>query len=334
MVRICSLPFRYVAKNCGADIVYSEELIDKKLLLCERLVNEETQIVEYRVSKDHRAPSRATASTVAGAPSSPPVYSTSPLLEDRPLVLQMGTACADLAVRAAEKMFPDYDAIDVNCGCPKHFSVHSGMGAKLLTDQENMLRILSSLVRAVGQNSETRSKSVTCKIRLLPTVEETQDLLRRIEQTGVNAVAIHARYIPQRPRDKAHLHLLSQLSSAVQIPVIANGDCFEHEDIESIRQLTGCSSVMIARGAMWNPSIFSSDEQLRREWSDPHVRALHMLDSFDRLGATMSQTRYLIQRAYGDESGDGQFMMALTKALTIAEMRSLIQIQQQKPKKK
>jgi tRNA-dihydrouridine synthase len=42
----------------------------------------------------------------------------------------------------------------------------------------------------------------------------------------------------------------------LSIPIIANGDVFKYEDIEAVKQTTGASSVMIARGALWNASIF------------------------------------------------------------------------------
>lgn len=39
MVRIGTLPMRLLSLDYGADIVYSEELIDRKLLRCERRLN-------------------------------------------------------------------------------------------------------------------------------------------------------------------------------------------------------------------------------------------------------------------------------------------------------
>ena len=163
--------------------------------------------------------------------------------------------------------------------------------------------------------------------RLLSSLEATKDLLRLVEQTGVNAIAIHARYIPQRPRERAHLPLLSELREAVQIPLIANGDCFRHEDIALIREQTACDAVMIARGAIWNPAIFSSDERMRQEWSTPHVRALKLLQIFEGLKASTNQTRYVIQRTYCDESGDGPFLVNLNRSTTFEQMRSRIQAQ-------
>ena len=70
----------------------------------------------------------------------------------------------------------DVDAIDVNMGCPKGFSLKGGMGAALLTQPEKVKAILTALVNAVDI-------SVTCKIRILPKLEDT---LKLIEVCNVN----------------------------------------------------------------------------------------------------------------------------------------------------
>jgi len=49
MVRIGTLPMRLLAKKYGADLVYSEELIDHKLLNCERHVNDTINCIDYRL---------------------------------------------------------------------------------------------------------------------------------------------------------------------------------------------------------------------------------------------------------------------------------------------
>ena len=71
----------------------------------------------------------------------------------------------------------DVDAIDVNMGCPKGFSLKGGMGAALLTQPEKVKAILTALVNAVDI-------SVTCKIRILPKLEDTLELIKvRVELT-------------------------------------------------------------------------------------------------------------------------------------------------------
>lgn len=113
-------------------------------------------------------------------------------------------------------------------------------------------QILTTLKRNLGN-------SITCKIRLLSTLPDTIDLMKMIEQTGVSAVTIHLRHIPERPKDKAHWeHAKSILSSSLNIPVVLNGDIFEREDISTLKELSNAKSFMIARGTLRNPSIFSA----------------------------------------------------------------------------
>ena len=67
----------------------------------------------------------------------------------------------------------DVAAVDVNMGCPKPFSVHSGMGAALLKTPDKAAAILDALVKALPI-------PVTCKIRILPTEEATLDLADKL----------------------------------------------------------------------------------------------------------------------------------------------------------
>ena len=63
----------------------------------------------------------------------------------------------------------------------------------------------------------------------------------------------------ERSRDPVHINVIREVAKAVSIPVIANGVSLlvnTYKDIEKYRQETGCSSVMLARAAQWNPSIF------------------------------------------------------------------------------
>uniref|UniRef100_A0A8C3XLQ3 Dihydrouridine synthase 2 n=1 Tax=Chelydra serpentina TaxID=8475 RepID=A0A8C3XLQ3_CHESE len=91
-------------------------------------------------------------------------------------------------------------------------------------------------------------------------LEDTISLVKRIEKTGVAAIAVHGRKKEERPQHPVHCEVIKAISEAVSVPVVANGGSHdfikEYTDIEDFQQATGASSVMIARAAMWNPSIF------------------------------------------------------------------------------
>lgn len=167
------------------------------------------------------------------------------------LVLQLGTGDAVRALKCAMLAAKDVSAIDINMGCPLKFSTSSGAGSALLKKPETVRDILTTLRRNLPSDVH-----VTCKIRLLPTMEETTELARNIEACGVSAFALHGRYVAQRPRDAAHWDLIKHVVESVSCPVIANGDIFEYADFEKLRTETGAASAMCGRGAMWNQSVF------------------------------------------------------------------------------
>ncbi|XP_072672026.1 tRNA-dihydrouridine(20) synthase [NAD(P)+]-like isoform X5 [Canis lupus baileyi] len=140
-----------------------------------------------------------------------------------------------------------------------------GMGAALLSDPDKIEKnafkvhpcflqmILSTLVKGIR-------RPVTCKIRILPSLEDTLSLVKRIERTGIAAVTVHGRKREERPQHPVSCEAIKAIAETVSIPVIANGGSHDHIqkylDIEDFRQATAASSVMVARAAMWNPSIF------------------------------------------------------------------------------
>uniref|UniRef100_A0A8D0DIJ2 Dihydrouridine synthase 2 n=1 Tax=Salvator merianae TaxID=96440 RepID=A0A8D0DIJ2_SALMN len=237
MVRVGTLPMRLLALDYGADIVYCEELIDIKMLQCKRVVNEVLGSVDFV------------------APNERVVFRTCER-EKNCVVFQMGTADAERALAVAKLVENDVAAIDVNMGCPKEYSTKGGMGAALLSEPNKIENILTTLVKGI-------SKPVTCKIRILPSEEETISLVKKIEKTGVAAIAVHGRKKEERPQHPVHCDVIKAISEAVSIPVIANGGSHdfikEYSDIKTFQQMTAASSVMIARAAMWNPSVFRKE---------------------------------------------------------------------------
>ncbi|CAA7401267.1 unnamed protein product [Spirodela intermedia] len=246
MVRVGTLPFRLMAAEYGADITYGEEIIDHKMLKCVRRANDSLGTTDFIEKGTNDV-----------------VFRTCPEEKNR-VVFQMGTANAVRALTTAQMVCMDVAAIDINMGCPKSFSLSGGMGAALLTKPELIHDILTTLRRNLDL-------PVTCKIRLLKTSQETVELARRIERIGVAALAVHGRRVADRPRDPAQWNEIANVAAAVSIPVIANGDVFEYEDFDRIKQATGAASAMVARGALWNASIFDAGgkspwEEAKREY--------------------------------------------------------------------
>jgi tRNA-dihydrouridine synthase 2 len=197
------------------------------------------------------------------------VFTTHPV-ERTHLIFQIGSSNPDLATQAALTVLQDVAGIDLNCGCPKPFSVHAGMGAALLTTPDILCGILSKLRATLPSNVP-----VSVKIRLLPDAEATRALVSRIwREGGVSALTVHCRTRDMRPTTPAIAARMREAVDQVaeieaedksgrRIAVIYNGDCPGSSAAQNIRNSTGATSVMLARAAESNPSCFDPSRPLR-----------------------------------------------------------------------
>jgi len=76
--------------------------------------------------------------------------------------------------------------------------------------------------------------------------------------------------------------------SHVNIPLIYNGDVFDYEDFELLQKQTGADSIMTARGAMWNPTIFSPNTL------PLYDAALEYIDIAERYQNGFSNSKYCV----------------------------------------
>ena len=231
--------------------------------------------------------------------------------------MQLGTGDATRALQSAMVAVNDVAAIDINMGCPLKFSTASGAGSALLKKPETVHDILTTLRRNLP--AETH---VTCKIRLLETMEQTVELARVIEKCGVSAFGVHGRYVGQRPRDAAHWDQIKQVVESVSCPVIANGDVFEYSDFEKIRAETGAAAAMCGRGAMWNQSIFRKEGVI-----PPRDNLNSLLTKCFEWNHSLKNTKYLTReiliKSTGLENEEG---WALNKSKSLADVAGVFNI--------
>ncbi|ALC49283.1 CG1434 [Drosophila busckii] len=237
MVRVGTLPMRLLALEMGAQIVYTEELVDLKLI------------------KSIRRPNPALGTVDFVDPSDGTIIFRTCALETSQLVLQLGTSDAARALAVGKLVQHDIAGLDINMGCPKEFSIKGGMGAALLSQPDKAAHILSTLCSELDI-------PVTCKIRILPDTLDTINLVKKLAATGIAAIGIHARTRDERPTHRPHPDVLRAVASAVDIPIVANGGsryirCYE--DIHKFQQDCGAHSVMVARAAQLNVSIFRKE---------------------------------------------------------------------------
>ena len=270
MVRANSLPFRLLCLKYGADLVYTEELIDYRLCSCKRLQNKILGTIDY-IDEQGEV-----------------ILRTCPELERDKLILQIGSNNPERALKAAKLASADIAGLDFNFGCPKAFSLSGGMGAALLEKPEQIRKLLDTAVNNLDV-------PVSCKIRILADESKTLDLVKLIERCGVSALAVHGRTKDQRPRHDNQDKILRTISETLKhIPLIASGgsnNIRSYADILKFKFQTGASSVMVARAAMKNPSIFKPDNQ-----TDPVEQvASEFLKLAVRYDNYVSNTKYSLQ---------------------------------------
>lgn len=241
MVRVSELPMRALSIKYGCDLVWGPEIIDKKMIHMKRVWNDRLQCVDFVQKSDEKL-----------------VFRTHPALEKSRLIFQMGTSDPKLAVEAAKVVAGDVAAIDVNSGCPKHFSVHAGMGAALLRTPDKLVAILEALVSEVGRPFGI---PISVKIRVLEDAENTYALVKRLVGTGISCLTVHCRTTNMRPRESAiytYLAEIARICHEAGICCYVNGDVACRDQLQPFMANFGVDGAMIARGAEANPSCFQS----------------------------------------------------------------------------
>lgn len=144
-----------------------------------------------------------------------------------------------------------FDIIDINMGCPVRKVVARGEGSALMKTPT----LASEIVRACIEGS---GKPVTVKHRSGYESETAVEFAKVMEKSGVSAITVHGRTREQMYTGFSDRGVIKRVKEAVSVPVFGNGDVKTPEDAFSMIAETGCDGVMLARGAVGNPSIFAS----------------------------------------------------------------------------
>ncbi len=179
-------------------------------------------------------------------------------------------ALAETARRVEESGAP---VLDLNFGCPARGAVMGCAGSALLRDPRAVERVVRVCVEAAP------GVPVAAKIRAgYDHADGVEDLARAAEQGGARLLTVHCRTRQEGYCDQVDWTRIARAVRAVTIPVCGNGGALRHEDLESMRRQTGCAMVMVGRGALADPWIFSGRRVARPE------AALFLLEYARRLG--------------------------------------------------
>ncbi|KAK0389588.1 hypothetical protein NLU13_3163 [Sarocladium strictum] len=287
MVRSGELPSRLLALHYGADLVWGPETVDKSMIGTTRRVNLETKTIEWtRPSSRPQKPGQEVQTSI--------IYRLHPTKEAGKHIFQIGTSDPDHAVEAARIVAADVSGIDVNAGCPKPFSTHSGMGAALLRTPEKLCAILEALVKNIVPEFDI---GISVKIRLLETAEETEALVRKLCATGITGLTIHCRTTPMRPRERAirgQLKMIANVCHEAGVACLMNGDVETREEGLRLAEEFGADGAMIATAAEKNPSCFrTADDGGLLPWRDVVDQYLDLALEVDNHWAN---TKYLLSQ--------------------------------------
>ena len=224
MAGITNLPLRMLAKEQGCGLVCSEMLSSRGL-----------------VQKGRR-----TLDMLKSDPG------------EKPLSVQIFGADPDIMADAAAIVEDSgADIIDINFGCSVKKVLKSGSGSALMKDPVLAIRIITSVRNAV-------TIPLTIKIRSGwgSSGDQALAIAQIAQANGVDAITVHPRTATQGFSGTADWSLIAKIKKGLAIPVIGNGDITLPEHAVKMLGQTGCDAVMVGRGAMANPWIFSQIQAL------------------------------------------------------------------------
>ncbi len=172
--------------------------------------------------------------------------------EERPLAIQLfGSEPEGMAEAARLLLSYSPDVIDINMGCPVPKIAGNGCGSALLKNHALAGQIVSAVKGAVDI-------PVSVKMRIGWDKDSVcaAEFAKVLEQNGADFITVHGRTRDQYYQPPTNTDAIASVKSAVNIPVVANGDINSYSDAKDMREKTGCDLVMIGRGALGNPFIF------------------------------------------------------------------------------
>ncbi len=213
-------PFRFVCKQNGVDMMYTEFISSEGLIRDAAKSLQKLDIFEY----------------------------------ERPIGIQIfGSNIESMreATEIATKASPDL--IDINYGCPVKNVACRGAGASLLQDIDKMVKMTKAVV-------ESTHLPVTVKTRLGwdDNTKNVDEVAERLQDVGIKALTIHGRTRAQMYKGEADWRMIRDIkrNPRIEIPIFGNGDVDSIEKAANWRLEYEVDGIMIGRAAIGYPWIF------------------------------------------------------------------------------
>uniref|UniRef100_A0A670K9M8 tRNA-dihydrouridine(47) synthase [NAD(P)(+)] n=1 Tax=Podarcis muralis TaxID=64176 RepID=A0A670K9M8_PODMU len=241
-----NLPFRRICKRFGADVTCGEMAVCTNLL--------QGQSSEWALLKRHNTEDLFGVQLEGAFPDTM-------------------TKCAELLNRTIE-----VDFVDINVGCPIDLIYNKGGGCGLMSRPNKFEQIVRGM-------NYVLDVPLTVKIRT--GVQEKTNLAHKlipsIREWGASMVTLHGRSREQRYTKAANWEYIAECAKiASPMPLFGNGDILSFEDANQAMQ-SGVSGIMIARGALIKPWIFTEIKE-QRHWDISSGERLDILKDFTNYG--------------------------------------------------
>jgi nifR3 family TIM-barrel protein len=221
-------PFRYVCKQHGADLMYTEFISSEGLIRDAIKSRKKLDIFDY----------------------------------EKPIGIQIfggDEEAMAMSARIVDAVNPDI--LDINFGCPVKKVVCKGAGAGVLKDVDLMVRLTKAVVNSTNL-------PVTVKTRLgwddksLNILEVSE----RLQDVGIKALSIHGRTRAQMYKGEADWSLIAKVKEnpRINIPIFGNGDVDSPEKALEYKNRFGVDGIMIGRASIGYPWIFNEIKHYMR----------------------------------------------------------------------
>ena len=142
----------------------------------------------------------------------------------------------------------DFSGIDINMGCPVRKVIKKRAGAALLKHPKKIGEICRQVRKVI-------SIPFTVKIRLGYEEENVFEILKVLENEGVDAVTVHFKLKTDKYGSKAKWEYAEKIKEWSGLKIIGNGNILNRD--EALEKLNIVDGIMIGRGAINNPFIFA-----------------------------------------------------------------------------
>jgi tRNA-dihydrouridine synthase B len=213
-------PFRFVCKQQGVDLMYTEFISSEGLIRDAAKSVQKLDVFDY----------------------------------ERPIGIQLfGSDIESMRESAEISTQANPDLIDINYGCPVKNVACRGAGAALLQDIPKMVKMTSEMVKATHL-------PVTVKTRLGwdESTKNVTDVAERLQDIGIQALTVHGRTRVQMYKGEADWTLISEIKKnpRIRIPIFGNGDVDSPEKALRMRNTFGVDGIMVGRASIGYPWIF------------------------------------------------------------------------------